>query len=72
MLIGRAWRRYPDLRLGQMIMGAMEFAHILNKNLFYLEDDVLYDAFEKYLAYADQAFDYEARLKEIDNDNQRS
>lgn len=38
LLIERLWKKYPDLRLGQIILNVVP-----EDKLYYIEDDVLYN-----------------------------
>jgi uncharacterized protein YihD (DUF1040 family) len=42
--VKRAWKTYPDLRLGQLLLNVAD-----DKNLYYLEDDELVFLMEDYL-----------------------
>lgn len=42
--LGEAWRLYPDMRLGQLLIVCAA-----SNNLFGLEDDILYERLQKYI-----------------------
>ena len=46
-LIEKAWKKYPDLRLGQLLVDALPKK--FEDNVFYYEDDDLEDDFTKWI-----------------------
>lgn len=45
-LLEEAWRKYPDLRLGQLMVNIVG----REERLFYLEDEILVDEIKTFLA----------------------
>jgi len=43
-LVEKLWKKYPDLRLTQLIMNALQ----MNSDPYYIEDDRLYKALKTY------------------------